>query len=52
MSTLQVDYLNLGNTVRNTGREKLSQSKWRHCGGSHPTEKLFKQQRKDKVRKK
>ena len=35
------------NSVRNTERTNFSQSRCSHCGGSHPTEKLFRKQRKD-----
>ena len=52
MSDLQIDYLNSDNTLRNEGRYFLSQSRCSHCGGSHPTKKYFKQQRKDKGHKK
>ena len=46
---LQIDYLNWENSVRNNDRANFSQSKRSHCGVSHPTEKLFKQQRKKKA---
>ena len=48
MSALQIGYLNLENPVRHTDRETNFQSRCSHCGGSQPTEELFKQQRKDK----
>ena len=38
ISELQIDYLNLENSVIATERAKFSQSRWIHCGGSHPTE--------------
>ena len=40
---LQIDYLNLENSVRNNEREYFHQSMCSHCGGSHPTAKLFNQ---------
>ena len=40
------------NSVRNIERVNFAQSRYSHCGGSHPTGTLFKQQRKDKVHKK
>ena len=45
---LQIDYLNLDSSVRSTERSNLSQSRRSHCGGSHQTEKYFKQQIIDK----
>ena len=48
ISESQIDYLNLENSARNKEREMFSRSKCRHCGGSQPTEKLFKQQKKEK----
>ena len=41
ISDLQIDYLNLDNSVRNIERVNVSQSIWSHCGGSHPTEKML-----------
>ena len=52
ISDLQIDYLNLDNSVRNTEGEFFSQSRCSHCGGSCPTEKLSNQKRNDKVNNK
>ena len=49
---MQIDYLNLDNSVRNNKRECFSQSRCNHCGGSKPTKKYFMQQRKEKGYKK
>ena len=40
------------NLVKNNEGEFFSQSRWSHCGCSHPTEKFFKQQKKEKGYKK
>ena len=37
-SKLQIDYLNLDNSVRNMEREYFSQSRFSHCRISHPTD--------------
>ena len=42
ISDLQIDYLNLENSVGNNERENYSQSRCSHCGGSHPNEKIYK----------
>ena len=47
-----MDYLNLDNSVKATERAKFSQSRCNNCRVSHPTEKSFNQQRKDKFQKK
>ena len=47
ISNLQIRYLNLDNSVKNNGRDDFSQSRCSYCGGSHPTEKRFKQHRKE-----
>ena len=47
-----MDYLNLDNSVKATERAKFSQSRCNNCRVSHPTEKSFNQQRKDKYHKK
>ena len=52
ISALKNDFLNLENSVRNTERASFDQPMCSHCGLSHPTRKLFKQQRKDKYHKK
>ena len=52
ISELQIDYLNLENSVGNNERVNFSQSRCSHCGGSHSTEKCFKQQQKEKSYKK
>ena len=49
---MQIDYLDLDNSVRNNEGEILSQSRCIHCGGSQPTEKCFNQHRKDNSHKK
>ena len=49
---LKIDYSNLDNSVRNNERETFSQSRYSHCGGSHPTEKLFLKNQKYKGYKK
>ena len=51
ISDLQIDYLNFDNSVRNNEGGNFAQSRCSHCGGFHPTEKWFKQQRKDKGHK-
>ena len=45
-SALQIYYLILDNSVRNTERDFFSQSRWSQFGGSRLTEECFKQQRK------
>ena len=47
-----MDYFNLENSVGNNEISKCSQSRCSHCGGSHPTDKLFKQQQYEKFYKK
>ena len=44
ISDLQIEYLNLENSVRNNERECFAQSRCSHCGGPHLTKKCFKQQ--------
>ena len=39
ISDLQIDYLNLGSSVKNNGREKFTQPILSHSGGSYKTEK-------------
>ena len=48
ISDLKIDNFNLDNSVRNNEGANFFQSRCIHCRGSHPTEKCFKQQRKDK----
>ena len=48
ISDLQVDYLNLENSVRNNERDIFDQSRCSHCECSHPTKKCFKKQQKEK----
>ena len=48
ISDLQIDYLNLDNSVRNNKRENISQSNCSNFEGSHPTEKCFKKRQKEK----
>ena len=38
LSDLQIDYLNLYNSVRATEKANLDHSMWIYCGGSQPTE--------------
>ena len=52
ISDLQIDYLYFENSVINIERENFSSIKVHLLGSSHPTEKIFKQHRKDKVYKK
>ena len=52
ISDLQIDHLNLENSVRSIERAFFSQLRCSHCGGSHPTEKFFKKRIKDKVHNK
>ena len=49
---LQIDFLDLENSVGNNEGENFDQSSYSHCGGSHPTDKFFKQQQKYKGYKK
>ena len=41
ISDLQIDYLNLDNSVRSNERANFAQSCCIQCGCSHPTDKLF-----------
>ena len=46
LSALQIDYLSLDNSVRVIERANSDHSKLSHCGGSHPTKRYFKRQKK------
>ena len=48
ISDLQIDYLNLENSVRYNERECFAQSMFSHCESSLPTDKFSKQQWKVK----
>ena len=41
ISDLQIDHLNLNNSIRNNKREHFDQSRYSNCGISHPTGKYF-----------
>ena len=43
--SVQIDYLNLENSVQNNYRANVSRSRCSHCRGSHPGAKFFKQHR-------
>ena len=47
ISSLQIDYFDLDNSVINKERANFSQSSCSCCVVSHPTERWFKQHRKD-----
>ena len=49
---MQIDSLNLDISVRNNEREAFSQTRCSHFGGSHPTETLFHNHKKEKGYKK
>ena len=47
-----MDYLSLDNSVSKNEEKCFSQYRCSYCGGLYPTEKYFKQQRKEKGYKK